>query len=465
MLSSLLLARSGHQVTVIERDHNELPITPDEAFTHWDRTGAPHARQSHALLARLRSILRTHASDVLDAMYEWGATELTLERLMPPTISDRTARDGDDELVLLACRRLTLEWVMRRAVMAETSVTWRSGSGVRRLAADGTHVHGVVLEDGATVPADLVVVAGGRRSPVMSWINELGGSVQPTEELHELGIVYYSRFYRLLGDAELPVLGGMGAGGDLGYLKFGGFYGDNRSFSVTLCAWTDDVEMRKLSRNEPFEAALRRLPALEPWMAGGLAEPITDVQSMARLRNRIRRFVVDGAPVATGLAVIGDAAIATNPLYGKGCTTGGIAAVALTECVNEHGTDLDAFAHALHARLTSDVEPHYTSSQRQDAGAAAVRHAEMHGTPADPAAAGIRDFIVNGLIPATRVDPDVFRAFFRGFNLLESPEVLMADPRVLAACQAAYAEKDSRPAPPALGPDRAEMIGVLAGVS
>ena len=39
----------------------------------------------------------------------------------------------------------------------------------------------------------------------------------------------------------------------------------------------------------------------------------------------LRRFVVDGTPVATGLVVIGDAAVATNPWYGKGCSLAGIA--------------------------------------------------------------------------------------------------------------------------------------------
>jgi hypothetical protein len=37
----------------------------------------------------------------------------------------------------------------------------------------------------------------------------------------------------------------------------------------------------------------------------------------------------------------------------------------------------------------------------------------------DPAAA-THDFIINGLLPTTQADPDVFRALFRGFNLLDA---------------------------------------------
>ena len=54
MLAALMLARDGHRVTVYERDDTDLPDTADEAFDGWDRRGVPHARQSHALLGRLR---------------------------------------------------------------------------------------------------------------------------------------------------------------------------------------------------------------------------------------------------------------------------------------------------------------------------------------------------------------------------------------------------------------------------
>lgn len=89
LLAALLLSRDGHRVTVYERDDTDLPETADEAFDGWDRKGAAHARQSHALLARLRRILRERAPDVLDALLAQGATELSVERILPPDITDR----------------------------------------------------------------------------------------------------------------------------------------------------------------------------------------------------------------------------------------------------------------------------------------------------------------------------------------------------------------------------------------
>ena len=463
MLAALLLARDGHRVTVYERDDTDLPDTADEAFEQWDRRGAPHARQSHALLARLRRTLNERAPDVLEMLAEQGATALTVERIMPPGIEDRAPRPGDEELVLWCCRRLTIEWVLRQVVTAEPGVAWRRGVGVEGLVADGTHVRGLRLDDGSEVLADLVVVAGGRHSPVIDWIADLGGDVQPVEEQSEAGIIYLSRFYRLRDGRELPVL--QGGGGDLGYMGFAGFYGDNGTFSITFGVPTNDRELMALRDVDAWEAVVRTLPPLDPWTEDGLADPITDVEAMARLTNRIRRFVVDGEPVATGLVVIGDAAVTTNPWYGKGCSQAGIAAEALSAALREHGRDGVGVALAMDAATRAELEPHYVASCMQDADRIKLHTALHDGVEPDPAAAAVRDFIFNGLLPATQVDADVYRAFFRSFNMLDEPNALLSDPQVFAAAGAALATKDERPPLPDLGPPRDELLAVMSAAS
>lgn len=465
LLAALMLSRDGHLVTVLERDDTDVPATADEAFDHWDRRGAAHARQSHAILARLRRILRERAPDVLDALLAQGATELSVERILPPDIADREPRPGDEDLVLLCCRRLTIEWVLRKAVTSEPGVLWRGGVGVAGLLAEGTDVRGVRLEDGTTVEADLVVIGGGRNSPVMEWTRALGGKVQPVEQVSEAGIVYLSRFYRLRDGQELPLLTKDGAGGDLGYAAFAGFYGDNDTFSITFGVPTNDRELMAIRDERAWEAAIRTLKPLAPWTADGLAEPITGVESMARLRNRIRRFVVEGEPVATGVVVIGDAAVATNPWYGKGCSQAGIAADALSTALRQHGRDRVALSLAMDAATRTELEPHYALAVRQDADRMKM-HAAMHdGAEPDAMASATRDFIINGLIPATRVDPDVFRAFFRAFNMLDAPDALMANPKVLEGSMAAHAARDQRPPAPKLGPDRDEFLAVMAAAA
>jgi 2-polyprenyl-6-methoxyphenol hydroxylase-like FAD-dependent oxidoreductase len=465
LLAALFLARDGHLVTVFERDDTDLPPTADGAFDHWDRRGAAHARQSHAILARLRRILRERAPDVHQALLEQGATELTIERILPPEIEDREPRPGDDDLAVLCCRRLTIEWVLRQAVDAEPNVVWRSGAAVAGLIADGTDVTGVRLDDGTSAEFDLVVVAGGRNSPVLEWIAELGGAVQPASEESEAGIVYLSRFYRLRPGRELPLLTDKGAGGDLGYLAFAGFYGDNRSFSITFGVPTADRELMALRDEAAWEAAIRQLAPLAPWTADDLADPITGVESMARLRNRIRRFVVDGQPVATGLVVIGDASVATNPWYGKGCSLAGIAADELSNALAAHGRDRVALALAMDAAVRRELEPHYQLAVKQDADRIRLHAAARDHTEPDPAAAAARSFVLDGLLPATRTDGEVFRRFFRSFNMLDEPDALMRDPAVVQASLAALATKDERPIPEPIGPPRDEFLAVMSAAS
>ncbi len=77
--------------------------------------------------------------------------------------------------------------------------------------------------------------------------------------------------------------------------------------------------------------------------------------------------MVDDQPVVTGLVVIGDAAVATNPWYGKGCSTAGIAAEALSRALTAHGRDRVALARAMDAAVRTELEPHYALAVRQDA--------------------------------------------------------------------------------------------------
>jgi hypothetical protein len=64
-----------------------------------------------------------------------------------------------------------------------------------------------------------------------------------------------------------------------------------------------------------------------------------------------------------------------------------------------------------------------------------------------------------------RTSPVVYRAFLRWFNLLASPEALMADSAVVADVLAAYQDRENRPPEPVLFPDRAEFAAAVAGAS
>jgi 2-polyprenyl-6-methoxyphenol hydroxylase-like FAD-dependent oxidoreductase len=472
--AALALGRAGHEVTVLERDATPLPPDPDTAFW-WDRRGAPQVRHSHAFLARLRNLLRDRHPDVLEALLEAGATELRFIEGLPETILDRSPRPGDEDLVALACRRTTFEWVLRKASLASPGVSLLDGVVVDGLAAADDpsglrRVTGVHLQDGRTIDGDLVVLAGGRRGDVPAWFEAIGAATVDEDD-EDTGIVYWSRFYRLTG--EMPSTEGP-IGADLGYLKFAVFQGDNGTFSVTLATPNEDATLRALTSPERFDKAAAALVPVAPWLAPGVSEAITEVHPMARLRNRIRRFVVDGRPAALGVVAIGDAHTCTNPLYGRGCSLGMVHAELLADAIAEHASYDEPFHLSFEAATAEQIEPWYRAAVMQDRATRAEAHRLLLEARGEAPEAGegdddpeqvqrnfMRSVLRDGLLPALRTDATVFRAFLRGFNLLDSPEALMQDSEVMARVLEAYQSRDEREPDPPMGPDRAEMLTIM----
>lgn len=461
--SALTLSRTGHDVTMIERDATPLPTDPHGAFD-WDRRGAPQVRHSHAFLARLRNALRDRYPDVLAALFAAGATEMDFIAMLPDGM-DRTRLPGDDDLVALACRRTTFEWVLRRTVLAEPSVTLLDGHAVEQLTwADATppRVTGVVLDDGRELAADLVVAAGGRRCDVPHLLEPLG--VDLAERTEDTGIIYFSRFFRLTDDSDWPAQTGP-IGGDLGYVKYGVFQGDNRTFSITFAVGTHDAELRRIVLDpDRFVALAAGIPATASYV-DGRSEPITDVFVMARLLNRRRRFTdADGAPKAVGISAVGDSHTCTNPLYGRGCSLAFVQSELLAESLAEFPDDPIARARRYEQRSTEEILPWYKAAVAQDAANRADAD-RADAVSSDPAPAAdpnpMRAMMRDGLLPAMRTDPVVLRAFLRMFNLLEPPDSLMKDWDVIGRVMAVYQDRDQRPPEPSLGPDRSQMLAAI----
>jgi 2-polyprenyl-6-methoxyphenol hydroxylase-like FAD-dependent oxidoreductase len=463
LAAALALSRRGHDVVVLERDDTPMPASADEAFA-WDRRGAPQVRHSHAFLARLVLLLRNDYPDVYADLLAEGATEMRFGVDLPPTITNYEPQPDDDELTMLACRRTTFEWVLRRAALADGSVELRTGVAVAGLVAtqgERPHVTGVRLADGSTVDADLVVVAVGRRSALPEWLEQLGVRV-PDDTEDDTGIVYFSRFYRLLDGAEPPPRSGPVAS-DLGYLKYGIFVGDNRTFSLTLAIPTDDHELRRvLTDPQRFDATGRQLIATAPWL-DGRAEPLgDDVHVMGGLINRWRPHVIEGEPLATGVVPVGDAVLCTNPLHGRGCATAFWAAHLLVQSLERSGHDPQQMIVDYHDGLRKEVYPWYRASVEQDAEARRVATALLSGQdpdagPADERAL-MRAVFRDGLVPALRRDAVVLRAFFRALNLLTAPDALIKNGEVTSRVLAVWQDRDNRPPEPLLGPARREDL-------
>ncbi|HVH06981.1 MAG TPA: NAD-binding protein, partial [Myxococcota bacterium] len=123
--AALAFSNDGHRVTVLERDATPMPDSHLEAFDRWDRKGSPQVRHSHAFLARLYCLIRDHAPDLLEKLIACGAEPLRFEEFARRLNPDVPLEPGDEDIVLLACRRITFEYVLRRHVLDSGRVAFR----------------------------------------------------------------------------------------------------------------------------------------------------------------------------------------------------------------------------------------------------------------------------------------------------------------------------------------------------
>ena len=437
LAAARVLSDRGARVTILERDAEQDASDPAAAFTTWQRKGAPQVRHSHAFLGRLRKLLREKYPDLLDGLLAAGAAELDMLARPPLTLPTLTPEPGDEDLVALGCRRTTFEWVVRRNVLARPGVTLLGGAQMRGLLADAgapPRITGVrYTRDGEeqTLAADFVVDASGRHSKAPAWLEAIGASAPP-EELEQSGVVYYTRFYRFRPGAVEPPRSPHPAAADYNWVKYAIFPADGGVFSITFAIPLAFPRLKVLANVAAFDVMTQSLPALRPWVDPAVAEPIGElehpVQAMGGLINRLRRFVVDTQPLASGLFVLGDAAYCTNPLYGRGCAQAFLHADMLGEALDTHPADLGAAAGALDVAARAAIEPFYRASILADR--EAVRKAEGRQPRRWSGRLRARYF-EDGVAIATRCDPVVFRAFVRMFNMLETPEQAFGNPRVL----------------------------------
>lgn len=472
LCAAMALSGKGRAITVLDRDPPPPDLDPDAAFTDWSRRGVTQLRHSHVFIGRLISLLRARQPALWRALTDAGARESTFADALPPTLRARYAyAPGDEDLSFLFSRRSTLELIMRRHAGALPDVRFVTDAFVegplfaRRdgaLALEG--VRGTLAGARTEWRADAVIDAMGRTSQFTDWFAAEGAPVP--EESTPAGILYFTRHYRLHDGAEEPPRGLTPGAGDLGYLKYGVFIADNRHFSVTLACPEIETEMRvALPRGDVFDAACAQLPGVAPWTDAGRAAPVSKVFAMGALKNAWRHFLVEGAPLVRNYFPIGDAAVRTNPLYGRGCSTGAIQAFLLGDVFDEL-TDPAQRLAALDGRVRAEIRPFFDAMVRQDA--QAIRRAARERTPDGRTprwrARAMKSFLEDAVGPASRGDLVVLRALMRGFHMHEGPAAWLRRPQVLARVLLAWARPRAAKAhlyPPPLGPTRADMLAAL----
>jgi 2-polyprenyl-6-methoxyphenol hydroxylase-like FAD-dependent oxidoreductase len=459
LFAALLLARAGHDVVVLERD--QLAPAPDveSAAAVAFRASAPQIVQPHLIMARCRQLLIERLPDVYAGLLAAGVAEAPLRTQMPETLAETAPRPGDEDLMPVMTRRSTVDWVLGRAAAAEPRVEVRYGVKVTGLlsAARTTppHVTGLRTDQG-DLPADLVVDATGRRSPADDWLARIGA--RPTATwFAECGIAYYSRHYRVRQAADLPGLPVTRTVIALDEFLAGKWGADNGAVQLVVAPLAADRRFRPVRDPGIFTAVLRTVPTYAAWL--DVMDPITEVFPMGGLHNTLRRLVVDGTPVATGLLAIGDSVCTTNPTLGRGLALALTGAADLADTLAAHGGDPAAQALALDRLVGAHVAPFYLDQAAIDAGRLAMMRHTIFGEPAPPPPAAADRVSYPQLRVAGCYDPVAFRAFWTINGMTRPPDEVYTDPQVVACTRAVLARYGS--GPPVAQPTREQLLAAL----
>jgi 2-polyprenyl-6-methoxyphenol hydroxylase-like FAD-dependent oxidoreductase len=439
-VAALALSRRGHDVALIDRDESpELPTaSPDQIFDTWDRPAIGQFRQPHNLLGKGRAILRDDFPDVYHALLAHGAGEIRQDGFL----RDAPPEPGDCDLATIACRRPVIDAVLRSAVAGQPGITFHASAVQGLRVAHGTHIAGVELVAGHTIDTDLVVDASGRNSPVNRWLTD-HGAASWHERTFDSRLLYYSRHYRFRGD-PLPyasILGG--PRGDLGYLAFAVFIGDNRTFCLCVMAPSWEKDWRALREPAVFERVARELPDMTSWLDA--AEPISSVLPMGQLRNTLRETTVHGAPLVTGLQPIGDARCHTNPTFAYGLSLSLSQASALADAADTAADDVE-LATTFEQSVGADAAQRYEAVSAEDRDRVRL----WSGQPINPADRSdtMPLFLRSVVYRVAAQDPAVFRAVCRRINLLDPVDALEANEDLLDRAETLFRDHPPSGAPP-----------------
>jgi 2-polyprenyl-6-methoxyphenol hydroxylase-like FAD-dependent oxidoreductase len=234
--------------------------------------------------------------------------------------------------------------------------------------------------------------------------------------------------------------------------------GDNGTWSVTVFSATGDQPLKQLRDVDTWTRVIAACPLHAHWLDG---QPITDILIMAGIIDRYRRFVVDGSPVATGFVALGDAWACTNPSAGRGLTVGFLHAVELRNALREAGDDPRALVERFDARTEESVSPWYHAQIASDRARFAQMNALREGRSPEPPADDLARQI-GSLMSIFGADPDLFRAGLEYVATITPVQQILSRPEVRARIEAVRQQVKGAPAMPVPGPDRQQLLGLLA---
>lgn len=332
LLAARILADHFTCVIIVERD--QLPPHP----VH--RQGVPQSRHVHVLLARGAQELDRLFPNLGEELQSAGAPRLNWMNDIKWLNFTGWKPRFPAHLVSYGCSRELLEWTVRRRLVESGRIRFEDCCQVTGLLDGGNgHVRGVTVRRRSPVqgadevedmPADLVVDATGRDSHAPRWLQSLGYA-PPEETVINSFLGYASRVYRQPSSPSRDWKG-LYIQQTPPTIRRGGviFPMEDDRWMVMLVGTGRDYPPTDEAGFLAFACSL-----VDPCIHDAIkdAEPLSPIYGIRRVENRYRHFErLRRRP--ENFIVLGDAAIAFNPVYGQGMTVAALAAGALNTCLH-----------------------------------------------------------------------------------------------------------------------------------
>ena len=359
-------------------------------------------------------------------------------------------------MITYTARRPVIESVLARAAEDQPGLDVRRGSaGVRaddEARRTGRRTSAASCStSGASAEADLVIDALGRGSQLPRWLSD-AGVAHPYEESEDSGFIYYTKFFRSRDGSTPQAFGPLLAA--LGTFSLLTLPSDNDTWSVTAYVSRGDKPLKRMRDPDAWTAVVSACPLQAHWLEG---EPISDIIAMGGIVDRYRRLSVDGRPLVTGIALVGDAWSCTNPSLGRGMSLGLLHAQALRDVVGAHLQDPGEFAEQWDAVTEAKLTPWYRATVEEDRNR--LREIEALRDGHEPGPGGPVAALREATITALLHDADVFRGFLEDRSCLTPLSETLAQPGMSERVLELAGEHERQPLP---APSREDLLALLA---
>jgi NAD(P)H-flavin reductase/2-polyprenyl-6-methoxyphenol hydroxylase-like FAD-dependent oxidoreductase/ferredoxin len=422
MATAKVLTGSFARVIVLEKDQ-----------AHRRKEGRPGAAQGwhlHHLLIAGQRLLSSIFPGIIDDMVAAGAFRVDMGEQYRIMLAGSWKKVGRSGVEIVCAGRPLLEWSVRRRLDAEPAIDYRYESEVTDLAFDPSarSVVGVVVaRDGRqeTIPAEFVVDAAGKNTPVPSMLGRLGIGAPEIEE-DCLNCFYSTMQHRVPPErawrdkvmvicyAQRPQ-----------QQHYAAQYFTDSSRTVLSTSLVGYNCYRPPRNAEEFREFARLMPSHVIGSEIDGLEPCSPVYNFRY--PEMRRFHYETLQdLPTGLVAVGDAFCSADPVSGAGMTKSLLELNELRTLLRERRARDHDFVRSYYASVARIADRVWSVIREQNLRYPWIKDVERKR----PFSFRLQNWYVDRVFELLHDDPQIYRLYLLVTHFVEPSAILMR-PRVM----------------------------------